>query len=57
MLKLYGGYKKIDTPPSSFMDLVANPKVKTSEVKRVGARSMVCSTLGVEGHVRAPRWD
>jgi len=26
------------------------------EGQRVGAHSLACSTLGVEGHVRAPGW-
>ncbi len=33
-----------------------SPKVKTTEGEGVGARSLACSTLGVEGHAGAPRW-
>jgi len=39
----------IDTPPSSLMDLIANPKVKTTKGKGVEVHSMVCSTLGFRG--------
>jgi len=39
------------------MDLTTSPKVKTTEGKRVVAHSLACNTLGVEGHVGAPRWD
>jgi hypothetical protein len=45
-----------DTLPSSLMDLTASPKVMTMEGEGVGARSLICSTLGVEGHVRVPGW-
>jgi len=45
-----------DAPPSSLMDLTANPKVKITE-GGVGARSVLCSTSGVERHARAPGWD
>jgi len=38
------------------MDLIMSPKVKTMKGERVGARFLVRSILGVEGHVRAPRW-
>jgi len=34
-----------------------NPKVKTMEGKGVVARSLTRSTLGVEGHAGALRWD
>jgi len=39
------------------MDSIRNPKVKTTEGKGVGARSLTRSTLGVEGHAGAPGWD
>ncbi len=45
----------IDAPPSSLMESTASPKVKTTEGEGVGARSLACNTLGVEGRVRAPR--
>jgi len=38
------------------MDLTVSPKVTTMEGEGVGARSLICSTLGVEGRVRAPGW-
>ncbi len=44
-----------DTPPSSLMDSIVSPKVKITEGERVGARSMACSTLKVEGHAGVPR--
>jgi len=45
-----------NTPPSSLMDSIVNPKVKTAK-GGVGVRSLARSTSGVEGHVRAPGWD
>jgi hypothetical protein len=48
--------RRSDTPPSSLMDSTVSPKVKTTE-GRVGAHSVALSTLKVEGHVGAPRWD
>jgi hypothetical protein len=44
-------------PPSSLIDSTVSPKVKTTEGEKVGVRSLVCSTLGVKGCVRAPGWD
>jgi len=38
------------------MDSIASPKVMIAEGKKVGAHSLVHNTLGVEGHVGAPRW-
>jgi hypothetical protein len=46
----------IDAPPSSLMDSTVNPKVKTMEGERVGARSLARNTLGVEGRARATGW-
>jgi hypothetical protein len=45
-----------DAPSSSLMDSTASSKVKTTEGKRVGVRSLAHSTSGVEGHVGAPKW-
>jgi len=39
------------------MDSAVNPKVKTMEGEGVEVHSLARSTLGVEGHARAPRWD
>ncbi len=39
-----------DAHPSSLMDSIASPKVKTIK-EGVGACSLVCSTSGIEGHV------
>jgi hypothetical protein len=44
-----------EAPLNSLMDSTTSPKVKTTEGKGVGARSLTCSTLGVEGRVGAPR--
>jgi len=44
-------------PPSSLMDSIANPKVKTMEGEGVGAHFLAHSTLGVEGCVEVSRWD
>jgi hypothetical protein len=46
-----------DTPPSSLMDSTASPKKKTTEGKGVGVRSLVRSTLRVEGRAEVLRWD
>jgi len=46
-----------DTPSNSLMDSTASPKIETTERKGVGACSLTCNTLGVEGHVGAPIWD
>jgi hypothetical protein len=45
-----------DAPPNSWIDSTANPKVKTMEGQRIGARSLARNTSGVEGRARAPRW-
>jgi len=46
-----------DAPPSSLMDSIVSPKVKTTKGKGVGVRSLVHSTSGVEGGAGAPGWD
>jgi hypothetical protein len=46
-----------DAPPSSLMDSITSPKVKTMEGKGVGAHSLACSIPGVEGHAEALGWD
>jgi hypothetical protein len=51
------GIINCDTPPSSLMDSIANPKVKTTKGEGLGARSLAHSTSGVEGRARASRWD
>jgi hypothetical protein len=38
------------------LDLTANPQVKIAEREGVGTRSLACSTSGVEGRAKAPRW-
>jgi hypothetical protein len=38
------------------MNSISNPKVKTTEEKKVWAHSLARSTLGVEGCVGTPRW-
>jgi hypothetical protein len=47
----------IDAPPSSLMDSIMNPKVKTTKGEWVRACSLTHNTLGVEGCARAPGWD
>ncbi len=44
-----------DTPPDSWMDSTASPKVKIAEGEGIGAHSLARSILGVEGCVEAPR--
>jgi len=46
-----------DAPPNSLMNSTLNPKVKTMEGKRIEMHSLIHNTLGVEGCVRALRWD
>jgi hypothetical protein len=45
-----------DAPPSSLLDSIMNLKVNTLEGEGVGAHSLACSTLGVEGCAGAPGW-
>ncbi len=49
-------YPPSDAPPSSLMDLITNPKVKTTEGKGVDVHSMARSISGVEGRVGASGW-
>ncbi len=49
-------YFGCDASPDSLMDSIASPKVKTIEGEGVGARSLACSTLGVEGHAGVSGW-
>jgi len=39
------------------MDSTVNPKVKTMEGEGIGAHSLACSILGVEGHVGVLGWN
>jgi len=41
-----GGASESDTPPSSLMDSITSPKVKTLKGKGVGARSLARSISG-----------
>ncbi len=50
---LFYGFTYYDAPPNSLMDSTANPKVKTTEGKRIGAHSLARSTLGVERACRS----
>jgi hypothetical protein len=50
------GFKFYDAPPNSLINSTASLKVKTTEGQGVGVRSLVHNTLGVEGHVGAPKW-
>jgi hypothetical protein len=45
-----------DVFSSSLIDSKCKSKVKTVEKYAVGARSLVRSTSGVEGHARVPGW-
>jgi len=45
-----------DTPPSSLMDSIASPKVKTMEGKGVWGMFFGSHTSRVEGRARALRW-
>ncbi len=46
-----------DAPPSSLMDSIVSPKMKTMEGEGVDARSLAHSTSRVEGRVGTPGWD
>jgi hypothetical protein len=46
----------LTTPLDSLMDLTASLKVKKAKGERVGACSLACNTLGVEGCAGTPRW-
>jgi hypothetical protein len=46
-----------DAPPSSLMDSITSPKVKTTEGDWVRVHSLVRNISGVEGRDGAPRWD
>ncbi len=46
-----------DVAPSSLMDLIVSPEVKTMEGEGVGVHSLACNTSGVEGRAGTPRWD
>jgi len=48
---------KADAPPSTLMDSITSPKVKTLEVEGVGVRSLAHSTSGVEGCAEASGWN
>jgi hypothetical protein len=49
--------RKYDAPPNYLMNSTVNLKVKTITGEGVETRSLAHSTLGVEGHARAPVWD
>jgi len=44
-------------PPSSLMDSIVSPKLKTTEREGVGACFVAHNTLRVKGHVGVPGWD
>ncbi len=46
-----------DAPPSSLMDSIANPNVKTTKREKVGAHSLNHNISKVEGRVGALGWD
>jgi hypothetical protein len=50
-------HNQLDAPPSSLMDLIVSPKVKTTKGEKVGARSLAHNTSRVEGCARALGWD
>ncbi len=47
----------IDAPPNSSMESTTSLMVKTSKGEGVWMRSLVCNTLGVEGHAGVSGWD
>jgi len=51
---VYAQKIQYDTPPSSLMDSITSPKVKTTKGERIGARSLLRNTLRVEGRDEAP---
>ncbi len=46
-----------DVPPSSLTDSNVSLKLKQRKSKELSARSLIRSTLGVEGRAGAPGWD
>ncbi len=50
-----GGNLGVDTPPSSLMDSITSPKMKTMKGKRVEARSLARNTSGQMGVLKF--WD
>jgi hypothetical protein len=53
----YGAPFFYDAPPSSLMDSITSPKVKTTKGKGVGVCSLARSTSEVEGCAGASGWD
>jgi hypothetical protein len=53
--KHYRFWFTLDTPPSSLMDSIASPKLKTTKGEGVGVRSLVRNTSRVEGVLEL--WD
>jgi hypothetical protein len=56
LLELHASINIFYAPPSSLMDSIASSKVKTSEGEKVGACSLGCNTLGVEGRAGVLGW-
>jgi hypothetical protein len=54
VMKIY--FVGCDAPPNSWIDSTMNPKVKIVGGQRVGAHSLVHSTLGVEGRAGTRGW-
>lgn len=49
--------KAFDAPPKSWRDPKVHLIVKQRKKKKVGAHSLIHSTLGVGGHAGASGWD
>jgi hypothetical protein len=47
----------IDTPPNFLRNPNVGLRMKQRKKKRIRAHSLACNTLGVGGHVKAPKWD
>jgi len=58
VIPLYNGCNgwEYDTPPSSLMDSIVSPKVKTTKGEKVGVHSLARNNLRVEGCARVLRW-
>jgi len=56
-LEFFHQLPHLDTFPSSLINSNVSMRWRQWKSKELGAHSLACSTLGVEGHARALGWD
>jgi hypothetical protein len=56
-LTFYTVFNKAWRTPKFLERLKRESEMQTAEEQGVEARSLVCNTLGVEGHAGVPGWD